>query len=231
MVFGSIVHEGIEKYETEPKWDYSKLVKWSLARWEEEMGTPSVFLDDSSDTPKPPKSFRTMFKNYIEEISPWLSKDDVEIESFFSIDIENELGIPIKFVGKLDRVEEGKKIIDWKTSGKPPDKYDLVDTQFIAYAWAYEHMFDTRPEVYYGHLGTGKLYNIEYDNVHLDEFEKLLDRSIETVYNMVKVEQRQEGAGFPRSMGYDCRNCPFNATCFAELENKKEDVFVDRGIY
>lgn len=222
MVFGSIVHTSLERYELKGK-ELNKLVGWSLHEWERKMAT-SGFLE--AKVPKPPKSFKRMYTNYIDKIRPDL-KDNPSIEHFFKIPISYSPDgeTEIYFVGKIDRRDDGG-IYDWKTSERLPDLYTLRDTQFFAYWWAHKQEFNQADPkgIYYGHLGSGKLYNIDMSTVLLANFETLLDKTVEMVYNSWKHDE------FPRIIGYQCKNCPFRSVCFRELREKEEHVEDSRGI-
>lgn len=220
MVFGSIVHASLERYELKGT-ELNKLVGWSLHEWDRRMVTAD-FL--GGKVPKPPKSFKRMYTNYIEYIKPEL-KDNPTIEHFFKIPMSYSPDgkTQIYFVGKIDRRDDGG-IYDWKTSERLPDIYALKDTQFFAYWWAHLKEFHTSPQsIYYGHLGSGKLYNIDMSIPLLDNFKTLLDKTAEMVYNSWRHEE------FPRVIGYQCGKCPFRGICFRELR-EEEDVEDSRGI-
>jgi len=220
MVFGSIVHISLERYEEKGK-ELNKLVGWSLHEWDRRMATADFM---GGKIPKPPKSFKRMYVNYIEKIRPKL-KDNPKIEHFFKLPLSYSPDgeTQVYFVGKIDRKDDGG-IYDWKTSERLPDRYALSDTQFFAYWWAYKIEFNADPEkIYYGHLGSGNLYNINMSHVLLRNFGKLLDKTAEVVYN----SWRQED--FPRVIGYQCGKCPFRSICGRELR-EEEDVEDSRGI-
>lgn len=220
MVFGSIVHTSLEKYELEGK-ELNKLIGWSLHEWDRRMATAN-FL--GGKVPKPPKSFKRMYVNYIEGIKPKLNGNP-RIEHFFKIPLSYSPDgeTQLYFVGKIDRKDTGG-IYDWKTSGRLPDKHALKSVQFFAYWWAHLREFDADPKgIYYGHLGSGNLYNIDMSHVLLKNFEVLLDKTADLVYNSWRHEE------FPRVIGYQCGKCPFRSICFRELQ-EEENVEDSRGI-
>jgi len=216
MVFGKIVHSSIERYEKYDK-SITKLVGWSLHEWEREMATSS-FLEGK--IPRPPKSFKRMYENYIHIIKPKLPAKDIEVEKFFKISLaySPDGETKISFVGKIDRIDSGG-IYDWKTSERLPDTYELHDNQFFAYWWAYRKLYGENPSrIVYGHLGSGNLYNIDMSVSLLRNFENLLDKTTEVVYNAWRMER------FPRIIGYQCKRCPFRSICFRELAEEEEHV-------
>lgn len=217
MIFGSIVHTAIERLEIKDK-PLTKLVGWSLHEWERRMATSGRgFLDKR--LPKPPKSFKRMYENYLEFIRPKMQSppDEDSIEKFFKIPLDYpNMENKVYFVGKIDRISNGE-IYDWKTSGKLPDTYDLHDTQFYAYWWAYLKLYNSNPKgIFYGHLNSGSVYNIDMDVKLLDNFEVLLDTTTEMMYNGWKHDE------FPREMGYQCKGCVYRAVCYGDL--LQEDV-------
>jgi hypothetical protein len=221
MIFGSISHTGLERHELKGT-ELNKLVGWSLHEWDRRMAT-SDFL--GGKPPRPPKSFKRMYVNYLEKIKPKL-KDNSRIEHYFKIPLtfSPDGETQIYFVGKIDREDDGG-IYDWKTGGPLPDAYDLTDNQFYGYWWAYRKEKDRDPKgMYYGHLGSGNLYNIDMSAVLLRNFERQLDRTAETVYNSWRHDE------FPRIIGYQCKRCPFRNICRRELQ-EEEDVEDSRGIY
>ena len=216
MVFGSIVHTAIERRELKNR-DMSKLIGWSLNEWDRKMAS-SQFLGGKA--PRPPKSFKRMYENYINEIKPKLKKTKVSIEYFFKqlLSYSPDGETPIYFVGKIDRIDTGG-IYDWKTSERLPDAYELASNQFFAYWWAYRQAFDADPKaIYYGHLGSGNLYNVDMSSVLLDNFETLLNKMSDEILNA------WEHNAFPRIIGYQCKQCPFRSICFRELQEEEGDV-------
>ena len=211
MVFGSIVHTSIERLEKKDR-ELGKLIGWSLHEWERRMASSGRgFLDK---LPKPPKSFKRMYENYIELIRPRLQTPAEEdgVEKFFKIPLDYpNMDTDTYFVGKIDRIDNGN-IYDWKTSGKLPDKYDLSDTQFYAYWWAYRELYKENPkDILYGHLNSGNVYNISMDTLLLDNFGVLLDSTAEMLYNAWKHNE------FPRDMGYQCKGCVYRTACYGDL--------------
>lgn len=216
MVFGSIVHDSIEKYEKNDR-ELGELVGWSLNEWDRQMAS-SQFLGGKA--PRPPKSFKRMYDNYINDIVPRLSEDDAHIEYFFKIllSYSPDGETPIYFVGKIDRIDPNG-IYDWKTSERLPDTYELASNQFFAYWWAHQEEFDADPEgMYYGHLGSGNLYNIDMSPVLLENFEALLDKMSREILNAWEQDE------FPRIIGYQCKQCPFRGICFRELQEEQGNV-------
>jgi CRISPR/Cas system-associated exonuclease Cas4 (RecB family) len=215
MVFGKIVHTAIERRELRNR-ELGKLVGWSLHEWDREMAS-SQFLGGKA--PRPPKSFKRMYENYINKIKPQLKNEDVSIEYFFKQLLSyTPDDTPIYFVGKIDRTDING-IYDWKTSERLPDSYELASNQFFAYWWAFRREFDTDPKgIYYGHLGSGNLYNIDMSSVLLNNFEALLNKMSSEISNAWKNNE------FPRIIGYQCKQCPFRSICFRELQEEEGDV-------
>ncbi len=211
MKYGSVVHEGIELYETEDT-SMEDIVKWSLETWDVLHTAQSSFI---GSIPKPPRSFKNMYKSYEEKIKPELGGGETTIEKLFKIPFDKSRKLYI--TGKMDRIDEGG-VYDWKTGAKPPSEHDLNDIQFYLYRWAHDKLYGGLPEmVYYGHLASGKLYNIEVKPSLVLNFENLLDRTAEAVYNGWQDEEARTGMGFPRIPGWQCNRCPFRGICDREL--------------
>jgi hypothetical protein len=212
MTFGSIVHEGIERMEKYGK-ELSAIVGWSMNEWEIVNNAKASFL--GGDIPKPPRSFKNMYKSYLENIKPDFPDGEATIEKLFKLPYDKNRNIYV--TGKMDRVDIGG-VYDWKTGAKAPTENDLNDIQFYLYRWAYERLYETLPEnVYYGHLASGKLYNIDVKPSLVLNFENLLDRTAESVYNGWQDEEERTGMGFPRIPGWQCNRCPFKGICDREL--------------
>jgi hypothetical protein len=232
MIFGSIVHDSLERLEKKDR-ELTKLIGWSLHEWDRRTAESGRgFL---GAPPKPPKSIKRMYEKYIEFIKPKLEAppQDDTIEKFFKIPLVYELkDVDVSFVGKIDRISN-REIYDWKTSAKLPDSYDLHDTQFYAYWWAYLRLFNEHPKgVFYGHLGSGNVYNISMKKHLLANFEMLLDNTVDLLYN---AWERNE---FPREMGYQCKGCVYRVKCYGDMaqedieESARETNESDsRGIY
>ncbi len=211
MNFGSIVHEGIEKHEVDDL-GMPDITEWSLETWEGKYTARSSFI---GKVPKPPRSFKNMYKSYEEKVKPNLLDDGPIIEKLFKIPFDKSRNIYV--TGKMDRIDKGG-VYDWKTGAKPPSENDLNDIQFYLYRWAHEKLYDKLPEsVYYGHLASGKLYNIDIKPTLVTNFENLLDRTAESVYNAWVDEEERTGMGFPRIPGFQCNRCQFKGICDREL--------------
>jgi CRISPR/Cas system-associated exonuclease Cas4 (RecB family) len=211
MTFGKIVHEGIEIFEKENK-PMTDIVAWSLDAWEQENAARDSFL---GSIPKPPRSFKNMYKSYEEKIAPDLTQKGATIEKLFKIPYDKNRNIYV--TGKMDRVED-LGVFDWKTGAKPPTEQDLDDVQFYLYRWAHNKLYDNLPAgIYYGHLASGSLYNIEVKQALVENLEIVLDKTAEALYNGWQDEEARPGTGFPRITGYQCNRCPFQGICYREL--------------
>ncbi len=211
MNFGSVVHEGIEIYETSSK-SMEEITKWSLEEWDQIYSASSSFM---GKVPKPPRSFKNMYKSYEENMVSWFPDGDSTIEKLFKIPYDKSRNIYV--TGKMDRIDSGG-VYDWKTGAKAPSENDLNDIQFYLYRWAHEKLYESLPDnVYYGHLASGKLYNIDVKPTLVLNFENLLDRTAEAVYNGWQDEEERTGMGFPRIPGFQCNRCSFKGICDREL--------------
>lgn len=206
VVFGSIVHEAIEKFD-----DANEAVKWSVEEWNNRM-TPEFEFAEIKDVPKPPKSFTKMLGNYYTKIVPELPLDDPQkTELFFEIpwskteidDIETEIII----IGKIDKVA-GSNVYDWKTGARLPSKYVMHDFQFYLYDWAYSMLYGKKPKVYYGHLNTGDLFPVEIN----DYLRNDMASTIWQVVDSIKAEH------FQRLAGFQCNSCFYRDFCWGEME-------------
>jgi len=200
-IFGGIVHEGIEKYDT-----YDDALAFGLAEWDR-LKNDNRFLPTKS---KPPKSFRKMFKGYYNSIL-----EEINADGFEQAERELKFKIPwrkneVMLVGKWDRVQENK-LFDWKTGMRPPDKYDLRDFQFCFYDLAYELVYGQRPEQFYGYLYGGSLYPIDIPEQLRYNTVKLVDRVADEL-----LEQNEP----LRVTGYQCKRCFYREICHNELDNR-----------
>ncbi len=211
MTYGKIVHEGIEIFETEGK-SMEQITEWSLEEWNSDNAARDSFL---GKIPKPPRSFKNMYRSYEEKIYPNLTHKGAIIEKLFKIPFDESRNIYV--VGKMDRIED-LGVFDWKSGAKPPSAHDLQDVQFYLYRWAHNKLYGQHPEgIHYGHLASGKLYNIEVKPTLVDDLEVLLDKTAEVMYNGWQDEEARPGTGFPRIKGYQCNRCPFQGICDREL--------------
>ncbi len=212
MTYGLIVHEGIERMEKFSK-PLESILEWSLHEWEKANTVKVGFL--GGDIPKPPRSFKNMYKSYVENMKPKFAEGNAIVEKMFKLPYDKSRRIYI--TGKMDRIDDFG-VYDWKTGARPPSENDLNDIQFYLYRWAHEKLYDKFPDsVYYGHLASGKLYNIDIKPTLVTNFENLLDRTAEAVYNAWQDEEAREGVGFPRIPGYQCNSCVFKGICDREL--------------
>lgn len=199
VVFGRIMHDAVEKFGRIIHDDYSSALEWSLKEWDREyIGT---FADVA---PKPPKSFSKQLKNYFEKIKPLLpSPENHEVEKFFRLPWEDG----VQIVGKIDLAVDGC-VYDWKTGRKEPSKYDIQSIQFYIYEWAYEQIYDERPKVFYGHLEGGKLIPVPMKDTLREQLPYVINRCTHSV-NLKPF----------RNTGYQCGNCFYRDTCFAEMDD------------
>lgn len=200
-IFGGIVHEAIEKYD-----NYKTGLDFCLTEWDR-LKNDIRFMPGEK---KPPKSFRKMLKGYYDGILPEINPDGFE-----KPEVEYKFKIPwrkdeVMLVGKMDRIQEGK-VYDWKTSMKPPDKYDLRDFQFSFYYIAYEMIYGHYPRMFYGYLYGGSVWPIDITDEMRYNTIKLIDR--------VADELLEEDEAL-RTIGYQCRSCFYRDACHNELDNR-----------
>ncbi len=196
VIFGSVVHEAIEKFD-----NLDEALAWSLEEWPVR-SQGGNFMPDKQ-TKKPPKSFKRMLSNYYNVIEPEI--DGGEKEVFFRLPWESA-GEKIEVLGKMDRVTDS--VYDWKTSGRKPSKQQLHALQFYLYAWAYEKIHGRPPKhVYYGYLNSGDIIPI-----------KLKPKLIENVANTIDYVVANMDKEPIRVAGYQCAGCFYKEICFAQLE-------------
>lgn len=154
-----------------------------------------------------PQDVEKMLYNYYEKIEPVLEvRNPDNIELMFKVKWNSNTFI----VGKIDRISSDKtKLYDWKTSFRTPSTHTLHDPQFYVYQWAISKLYDVEPEVYYGHLMSGKLFRVDIN-------EKMW-YNIKYLINEVSGEL-QKRKYFPRVPGYQCESCFFKTVCWKEFK-------------
>lgn len=200
MIFGSIIHEAVEKFDD-----------ISLAReffWKEWNSVKSQsFLPDVDS---PPKDVERILNGYYNKILPKIPKDEnSKRELFFEVPWgENQFGEKVEIIGKIDRIADNV-IYDWKTTSSRPSQYVLQSIQFYVYHYAYEQLYNKYPDgIYYGHLYTGSLYPVELKKSLIDNLQVLIEDISNNINN------------FYRITGYQCSRCMFRDICYRELENE-----------
>jgi CRISPR/Cas system-associated exonuclease Cas4 (RecB family) len=195
IIFGKIIHKAIQDFQ-----DKDRAIDWAIEELQalenkSFMKGSKAFLDKAE----------VCLENYYEMIIPKLGTGDALVEHKFFISVNKKIAI----TGTIDRIQNNC-IYDWKTSTKAPDSYTLSELQFYVYWWAYRKKFKKDPDgVYYGHLYSGELYNIDRSKARLDNLEALLDKAMKLVYNGLE----------NRTTGNHCRGCLFRGICYSEFEN------------
>ena len=203
MIFGSIVHEAIEKC-----YNYEDAIVFSEEEWSKR--TSTAFTPNLVS--KPPKSFKKILSGYYWNIYPRMQElgligNEDELEYFFKIPMGD-----IVLVGKIDRLNRQDNIIfDWKTSGYPPSQESLQAFQFYFYHMCYEMIFKTYPKIYYGYLNGGSILPIDINP-------KLVYNVQRTIDYAVRIIQEEK---FPWNVGYQCGLCSYKSHCFSELRNNE----------
>jgi hypothetical protein len=197
IIFGNVIHNVIAKTD-----NISNAMHYASELWKDK--TQTDFLGHIK---KPPKDIEKVLNNYYTKILPTLGpRTNALIEHSFEIPWRED----VKVVGKWDRIDR-ECVYDWKTGTNVPDIYTMNDIQFHIYWWAYRKIFKNDPkELYYGHLGNGKVYNIGMNSAYLTNVELLLDKAAKQVYN----------GGEARETGYQCRRCLYRGICWEEFVNE-----------
>jgi CRISPR/Cas system-associated exonuclease Cas4 (RecB family) len=196
ILFGSIIHAAIEKYNT-----FTEAKEYALTAWED----LTVYSKR-----KPPKSIDNLLAGYFNVIVPALNLNAETkklVEHYFRIPYKDD----IILVGKVDFILNDC-IYDWKTSVNKPSDCELYATQFAVYYIAYTYLFKRPPEkIFYGHLYSGQLIEVPiFDSIIINT--KLL---IDKMVMSIKLGLVQE-----RVLGYFCRGCFYKDICFEELRNE-----------
>ena len=195
VIFGSIVHEAIEKFD-EP----GPAVKWAFDEWGERTG--GSFAKGATRLPRG-KDFSEFLGNYFFEIEPNLPKDELnEVEHFFRLPWSDN----VEILGKMDRII-GSNVYDWKTGTRKPDQYVLQDIQFYIYEWAYEIIYGHRPTLFYGHLKGSEVINIDLKDKMREHIPEIINRIVADINKPSY-----------RITGYHCGNCFYNEICYDEME-------------
>jgi len=201
VVFGSIVHEAIEKFE-----DSETAVKWAVKEWPERMKQEFEFAE--LPVSKPPKSFSKMLGNYYTKILPDIEHADPFCrECMFDVPWVENQELDVRIIGKMDLIS-GLHVYDWKTGARKPTKYQLQSFQFYLYEWAYEKMYGRRPNIYYGYLNGGDIIPIDMNDALRDDVHNTINSTINNLKNEI----------FYRVTGYQCANCFYRAHCYNEME-------------
>ncbi len=155
MTYGLIVHEGIERMEKFSK-PLESILEWSLHEWEKANTVKVGFL--GGDIPKPPRSFKNMYKSYVEKMKPKFAEGNAIVEKMFKLPYDKSRRIYI--TGKMDRIDDFG-VYDWKTGARPPSENDLNDIQFYLYRWAHEKLYDKFPDSVLHHR---RLANVAHES-------------------------------------------------------------------
>lgn len=202
MILGSIIHEAIEKFDSE-----MTAVVWANEEWDKEV--KNAFAEKVK---KPPKNIDKLLGNYYNKIVPKLENVGVIKEEFFDVPWGYLGKEEIRLIGKMDRIS-GNSVYDWKSSSRRPSKYVLQDIQFYIYALAYDKLFNRLPDnIYYGHLYTGNLYDVELKD-------EMLYVTLPEI--IIRVAEQHTLPPF-RVTGFHCQWCIFNEICFNDMDNGDE---------
>jgi len=217
MILGTVIHKAIEKLDKN-EIPLDEIIDWANEDWYRR----TKFLSKRWKSKHPPKSIVKLMTNYIEKIRPRLDlSEQVLIEHSFRIPVVYDPvnGNDVYLIGKMDRIDSNI-VYDWKTSQKPPSRWELRDIQFMLYWWAYRKLFDTDPDgIYFGHLLSGTCYNIDMRETLLRDAELILDKTAEIVYNMRnKEDEASISKEFGRIGGWGkCENCIYRGICDREI--------------
>jgi len=203
VIFGEIVHFAIEKFE-----GYDAALEYSLSEWKKRKTTNS-FLEE--ETPDPPKSFRKMFKGYYEGIVPQINPDGFDFVQK-EVMVKHQLDADTMLIGKFDRIQVDK-VYDWKTAMKPPDQYDLTDFQFYFYDLLFTLVYDMVPQIYYGYVYGGRVYEVPI----LDSMRDNTGYIVQEVANRVRAGDDYKVAG------YQCRKCFYRLPCYGEMTDELDN--------
>lgn len=192
---GNVVHEAIEKSSNE---EDAIIIVNKLYR-DNNKYTDSRVQDELESV--------KMIHNYYTLIEPHLEKRNINnVEKMFKIPWKQN----VYLVGKIDRIDSiSHKIYDWKTAMTIPDAYELQDMQFYVYCWAYEMLNQKKPEIYYGHLYSGRLFPIDIHNDMWYNIRQLIDKTI---------IQLTTDEFYPRLFGYKCKRCFYKGVCWSDYE-------------
>ena len=133
-------------------------------------------------------------------------KKPIALEHFFGRDTVVSLGNH-SFIGVIDQISAGNKVIDYKSGAKPTKNELEFDLQFTIYSYAYRQMFGKdETGLALRHLGTMK--DMPTTRTESD-FTMLSDE-------MDKIEKRLKGKTFIRNLGRDCSRCYFVEHCLGK---------------
>jgi CRISPR/Cas system-associated exonuclease Cas4 (RecB family) len=159
-----------------------------------------------------------MLVNYYEKINPTLGDYTSDL-------IEYKFEIPwsenITLVGKIDRItfaQPTPALFDWKTGTSNPNYFVTQDIQFYVYWWAFQQIWEDQmePDVFYGHLYSGKLHKVDIIPELWYNIKALIDDAINELGWRGKDYDE-----YPRFPGYQCDSCFFKGICWNDLEKKE----------
>jgi CRISPR/Cas system-associated exonuclease Cas4 (RecB family) len=195
VVFGTIIHETIEKYDNADDAIAAAMVKW------DEYCMQGSF---AAIPRTPPKSIDRILSNYYGIIVPQLKLTSASLVEYkFKVKWTEDISI----VGKMDLIS-GNSIYDWKTGAREPTEYSLQDIQFYIYYIMYPKIFGNTPDaVLYGHLYSGSLLPIDIKPALVYNTSTVIDRVANDVLQ----------GKFEHRTGYQCNKCFYRKVCFDEL--------------
>jgi len=203
VIFGELIHTAIERFDT-----YEIALNYCLDEWQTRKTGNSFISEEAS---KPPKSFRKMLKGYYEGIVPQINPDGFEFVQK-EVMVKHQLDADTMLVGKFDRIQVAK-LYDWKTAMKPPDQYDLADFQFYFYDYLFNLIYGMVPEIYYGYVYGGRIYEVNIMPTMRDNTKYI----VQEVANSVRA-----GVDY-RVAGYQCRRCFYRLPCYSDMTNELDN--------
>jgi putative RecB family exonuclease len=212
LLFGKVVHSTLEWLSKERKKGNSvtleRLFRVFEADWFSQTLDQTIRYKEGEEESSLKKQGRELLSLYFHREA----KKPVAAELPFQIHLVSQDGevLEVPLQGFIDLVEEGGMIVEFKTSQRKMDEFQLSESlQLTAYSYAYELLFQKKPE------GLRVINLVRNRNPKIEEFEtKRENGAYQRLFLVAKkvLEGIQAQIFFPRT-SFFCKDCEFEEQC------------------
>lgn len=202
-LLGTALHEAIELYYGKgisATQTFQTVMDETITKWEDD----KVKINAAGYYTTAMKIGKEILNNF-----NWKQFNPIELEYSFTLPFPNPIAPILNMTGYIDLIDRSRKlIVDFKSASHAPAQDELDhDPQFIIYAWAYEQIYNEKPDsIIWYHLRTDKQYEAHVQHNYQDKINKLSE-------DMLAMLESQRFAR--RQMDSVCKTkCSFYELCY-----------------
>lgn len=210
-LLGTALHEAIEMYYktgANATATFQRVMEDTITEWEDK----KLKINAASYYATAMKVGKEILRSF-----DWSKFSPIELEYEFTLPFPNKQTPLVNMTGYIDLIDISGKVVDHKSSSTVPNQNELDnDPQFIIYAWAYEQIYNTRPNaVIWNHLRTGKLYEANVFQNFDDKLQQLTNDITAMLENKYHARRKLDKVCLTE--------CSFYVLCYGEKSSKVED--------